>query len=67
VVYELVARLEDAGTWVATLSALHGNVQDEFNEYGVQIMSPHFMGQPDRSVVVPKSRWFESPAKREGG
>ena len=40
-------------------------VEDQFNEHGVQIMSPHFMHQPERPVVVPKHRWFEPPAERE--
>ena len=44
------------------LSELHGQIQDVFNEYGVQIMSPHFMLQPQRPVVVPKSDWFAAPA-----
>jgi len=66
VVYELIARIENPDTWAASLNALHGNIQDEFNEHGVQIMSPHFMGQPQQSVVVPKARWFEPPAGRDG-
>jgi hypothetical protein len=28
---------------VPVLSALHANIQDQFNTYGVQIMSPHFV------------------------
>ncbi len=55
---------------------LNGNIQDLFNEFGVQIMSPHFMVQPDKSVVVPKFQWHAPPAQpgpapppatREGG
>jgi CTP:molybdopterin cytidylyltransferase MocA len=45
------------------LSALHANIQDAFNEAGVQIMSPHFLGQPGAPVVVPRSRWHAPPAK----
>jgi small-conductance mechanosensitive channel len=45
------------------LSALHANVQDVFNEYGVQIMSPHYLGDPADPKVVPKARWHEAPAK----
>jgi small-conductance mechanosensitive channel len=45
----------------AVLSELHAHIQDVFNEYGVQIMSPHFMIQPSRPVVVPKSDWFAAP------
>lgn len=44
------------------LSALHGNVQDVFNEYGVQIMSPHYRRDPDAPKVVPKSQWYAAPA-----
>jgi hypothetical protein len=35
-----------------------------FNEYGVQIMSPNFEAQPDRSVVVERSKWFSAPAAK---
>jgi small-conductance mechanosensitive channel len=46
----------------AILSALHANIQNCFNEAGVQIMSPHFENQPDRPIVVSKERWFAPPA-----
>jgi hypothetical protein len=39
------------------LSELHQNIQDAFNEAGVQIMSPHFRSQPEQPVVVPRDRW----------
>ena len=45
------------------LSDLHAQIQDAFNEFGVQIMSPAFESQPERSVVVPKSKWFAAPAR----
>ena len=45
------------------LSNLHANVQDVFNEHGVQIMSPHYLGDPEQAKIVPKSRWYEAPAK----
>ena len=48
------------------LSALHANVQDVFNEYGVQIMSPHYLGDPADAKVVPKARWHEAPAGPPG-
>jgi len=44
------------------LSALNANIQDTFYEYGVQIMSPHYVFDPAAPVVVPKERWHESPA-----
>ena len=55
--YQLVARLDDPGNRVAILSQLHANIQDAFNERGVQIMSPHFEGQPERKVFVPRTEW----------
>lgn len=39
------------------LSALHGNIQDVFNEQGIQIMSPHYFDDPKQSKVVPRERW----------
>jgi small-conductance mechanosensitive channel len=48
------------------LSVLHANVQDVFNEYGVQIMSPHYLGDPASAKVVPKDHWHQAPAKPPG-
>jgi small-conductance mechanosensitive channel len=61
--YELVARIEKPIDRPQVLSHLHANIQDAFNEAGVQIMSPHFFGQPEEPVVVPKARWHAPPAK----
>jgi small-conductance mechanosensitive channel len=47
------------------LNALHGNIQDVFNEHGVQIMSPHYRSDPDEAKVVPPDRWYTPPAARE--
>jgi len=44
------------------LSTLHANVQDVFNEHGVQIMSPHYLGDPADAKVVPKAKWYAPPA-----
>jgi small-conductance mechanosensitive channel len=46
----------------AVLAALHANIQDVFNEYGVQIMSPHYLGDPSEAKVVPKEKWHTPPA-----
>ena len=65
--YELVARLDDPLQRPVVLSELHQNIQDAFNEQGVQIMVPHYEGQPDRPVVVPKSAWHRAgPGPGEG-
>ncbi|OHX17849.1 hypothetical protein BI343_09685 [Chromobacterium amazonense] len=60
--YELQAKaLPDAQT-PQLRDALHGQILDAFNEFGVQIMSPHFVEQPATQVVVPPVRWREPPA-----
>ncbi len=46
------------------LSSLHANIQDVFNEYGVQIMSPQYFEDPRTPKIVPQEKWFESPAKK---
>ncbi|CAI8775430.1 Small-conductance mechanosensitive channel [Pseudomonas sp. IT-196MI5] len=45
------------------LSMLHANIQDVFNEYGVQIMSPHYLGDPQQEKWVPKDKWYPAPAQ----
>ena len=45
------------------MDRLHANIQDVFNEYGVQIMSPHYLGDPQHAKLVPKKSWYEAPAK----
>jgi len=62
VAYTLIARITDAKRRIEILSDLHAHVQDAFNEFGVQIMSPHFMMQPQGAVVVPPSKWHAPPA-----
>jgi small-conductance mechanosensitive channel len=45
------------------LATLHANIQDVFNEHGVQIMSPHYLGDPKGAKVVPKEQWYAAPAR----
>jgi len=61
--YELIAALDDPFVRAPVLSQLHAEIQDEFNTYGVQIMSPNFEAQPDTVVLVPKEEWFKAPAQ----
>lgn len=44
------------------LTALHANIQDVFNEHAVQIMSPHYVGDPEQAKWVPREQWFTPPA-----
>ncbi len=47
---------------VEAMNQLHANVQDVFNENGVQIMSPHYMADPPDPQVVPPGPWASRPA-----
>ena len=60
--YELFAHMDQPLERVPVLSALHANIQDQFNTYGVQIMSPHFNSQPASNLVVPREDWHAAPA-----
>jgi small-conductance mechanosensitive channel len=60
--YHLMAHLEEGKSRAEVLSDLHAQIQDAFNEFGAQIMSPHFESQPERRVLVPKSEWHTAPA-----
>ena len=48
------------------LSALHANIQDVFNRYGVQIMSPQYFEDPAEPKLVPADKWYAAPAQRPG-
>jgi small-conductance mechanosensitive channel len=64
--YQVNGHLEDPHTRLRVLADLHRHIQDVFNEYGVQIMSPHYENDPATgSPVVPKSRWYAAPATPE--
>ncbi|MEI6315601.1 MAG: mechanosensitive ion channel domain-containing protein [Syntrophus sp. (in: bacteria)] len=63
--YELNAYTDKPQEMVGIYSDLHQNIQDAFNEYGVQIMSPNYVRDPDHPKLVPKDQWYVLPAKRE--
>ena len=46
------------------LSNLHANIQDVFNEYGVQILSPNYVEDPQTPKMVPPAMWYSAPAER---
>jgi len=62
--YTLLVSLATPSEKVVTMDRLHANIQDSFNEYGVQIMSPNYRGDPETPKIVPKEKWFEPPAVR---
>jgi small-conductance mechanosensitive channel len=65
--YRLVASSDEAvpRQRMEVLNDLHAEIQDVFNEHGVQIMSPHYVLDPRAPKVVPKERWHDPPAPPE--
>ena len=61
--YELNAYTERPLEMAKTYSHLHQSIQDVFNEYGVQIMSPNYVADPAQAKIVPKEQWYQAPAK----
>jgi len=60
--YTLLVGLEQPHRRYLVLDALHANIQDAFNEYGVQIMSPNYEADPSGPKVVSPDRWYAAPA-----
>ncbi len=65
VVYELNVYCDQAQAMPRLYAALHRSVLDVFNEYGVQIMTPAYEGDPDTPKVVPPEQWYLEPASPE--
>ena len=40
------------------LDRLHASIQDQFNDSGIQIMSPNYRADPADKKIVPKDQWF---------
>ena len=62
IAYELQVRLLPDVSLADGRNELHSNIQDVFNEFNVQIMSPNFVLQPENSVMVAKEDWYTAPA-----
>jgi len=63
VTYELNAYCDRPNDMTKLYTLLSQNILDVFNEYGVQIMTPNYRGDPDQPKIVPKDQWFAPPAK----
>jgi small-conductance mechanosensitive channel len=63
VTYELNAYVDSTKLLPQRYADLHRNVLDVFNEYGVQIMTPAYEGDPEVPKVVPQDKWFVTPAR----
>lgn len=64
VTYEINAFCNTPEAMPALYTGLHRNILDVFNEYGVQIMTPAYEGDPEQPKVVPKTEWYAAPARR---
>ena len=62
VTYELNVYCHDVQSMMQLYSELHRNILDLFNEYGVQIMTPAYEGDPEVPKVVPRKDWYAAPA-----
>lgn len=62
VTYELNLYCTDIKTMLPLYTAMHRNVLDVFNEYGVQIMTPAYEGDPAEPKVVPPKDFYTAPA-----
>jgi len=64
--YQLNAYWDGETPFPKLRSDLHANIQDVFNENGVQIMSPAYEADPETPKIVPPDKWYEAPAKKPG-
>jgi small-conductance mechanosensitive channel len=62
VTYELNAYSDQPHEMGKVYTQLHQNILDVFNEYGVQIMTPAYEGDPGTAKVVPRAHWYAAPA-----
>jgi small-conductance mechanosensitive channel len=62
--YEINAYVSTAADLAQRYDELHAHIQDVFNEYGVQIMTPAYEGDPERPKTVPREQWHAAPSRR---
>ncbi|MBP0593384.1 mechanosensitive ion channel family protein [Paraburkholderia sp. LEh10] len=62
VTYELNVYVREPHMIAQIYADLHRHILDVFNEYGVQIMTPAYEGDPDEPKVVPREQWYAAPA-----
>lgn len=67
-VYQINAYIREADKMAQIYSDLHQNIQDKFNEAGIEIMSPHYMAVRDgNETTTPKEyRKSNNPSNKAG-
>jgi small-conductance mechanosensitive channel len=63
VTYEINGYTLDEHRMGLVYSDLHRHILDVFNEYGVQIMTPAYEGDPTAPKLVPRDQWYAAPAQ----
>jgi small-conductance mechanosensitive channel len=66
VTYEINAHCDTPQMMALHYTELHRSILDVFNEFGVQIMTPAYEGDPEQPKVVPKEQWYIAPAAADG-
>jgi small-conductance mechanosensitive channel len=61
--YEINVYTDAPDRMLPLYSALHSNILDVFNQYGVQIMTPAYEGDPEKPKVVAREEEFAAPAR----
>jgi len=64
ITYEINAYTNEPRSMNELYTVLHSNILDVFNEFGVQIMTPAYEGDPEQAKIVPKDQWYAEPALR---
>ena len=67
VTYELNVYCRNVAMMNGLYSALHRNILDVFNEYGVQIMTPAYEADPAEPKLVARKDWCLPPARSGAG
>ena len=62
ITYEINAYTNEPRAMNQLYTVLHSNVLDIFNEFGVQIMTPAYVTDPEQVKIVPKDQWYAEPA-----
>ncbi len=62
ITYELNAACDNPQAMSRLYTELHRAILDVFNEYGVQIMTPAYEGDPEQPKIVPREQWYLTPA-----
>ena len=67
-VYQINAYIKQADKMAQIYSDLHQNIQDKFNEAGIEIMSPHYMAVRDGNESTTPKEYQKSnnPSNKAG-